>query len=48
MYKKVSSSKVKFGLADTAEKAKKLVKVEGLSEASAEGKDQYTLYVARL
>ena len=37
MYKKVQKGKVKFGLADQAEKAKKLVKVGGLSEGSAEG-----------
>ena len=37
MYKKIKSSKVSFALADKAKEAKKLVKVEGLSEASAEG-----------
>lgn len=37
MYKKVQSSKQTFGLQKTAEKAKKLVTVGGLSEASAEG-----------
>jgi hypothetical protein len=37
MYQKVQQGKVKFGLADQAEKAKKLVKVGGLSEGSAEG-----------
>lgn len=37
MYEKVQQGKVKFGLADQAEKAKKLVKVGGLSEGSAEG-----------
>lgn len=37
MYKKVQKGKVKFGLADQAEKAKKLVVVGGLSEGSAEG-----------
>lgn len=37
MYSKVKSGKVSFKLADTAEKAKKLVTVGGLSEASAEG-----------
>ena len=38
MLKKVRSGKVTFKLADTAEKAKKLVTVGGLSEASAEGR----------
>ena len=37
MFKKVQESKVKFGLADQVDKAKKLVKVGGLSEGSAEG-----------
>lgn len=37
MFKKVQEGKVKFGLADQAEKAKKLVVVGGLSEGSAEG-----------
>lgn len=37
MFKKVKADKVSFKLADTAEKAKKLVTVGGLSEASAEG-----------
>ncbi len=37
MLKKVKSGKTKYALADTAEKAKKLVTVSGLSEASAEG-----------
>ena len=37
MYKKVQEGKVKFGLAEQADKAKKLVKVGGLSEGSAEG-----------
>jgi len=37
MYSKVKKGKVTFKLADTAEKAKKLVTVGGLSEASAEG-----------
>lgn len=37
MYRKVQQGKVKFGLADQAEKAKKLVVVGGLSESSAEG-----------
>lgn len=37
MYKKIKSTKKTFKLADTADKAKKLVTVSGLSEASAEG-----------
>ncbi len=37
MYKKVQSNKQSFGLQKTAEKAKTLVTVKGLSEASAEG-----------
>ena len=37
MYRKVKASKKSFGLHSTAEKAKKLVTVSGLSEASAEG-----------
>ena len=37
MYKKVRSQKTSFGLQKTADKAKKLVAVAGLSEASAEG-----------
>ena len=37
MFNKVKKGKVTFKLADTAEKAKKLVTVGGLSEASAEG-----------
>ncbi|KAL5480026.1 hypothetical protein EMCRGX_G023641 [Ephydatia muelleri] len=37
MYKKVRSSKKSFRLAETADKAKNLVTVKGLSEASAEG-----------
>lgn len=37
MLKKVKAGKTKYALADTAEKAKKLVTVGGLSEASAEG-----------
>lgn len=37
MYEKVQQGKVKFGLVDQADKAKKLVKVGGLSEGSAEG-----------
>lgn len=37
MYEKVQQGKTKFGLADQADKAKKLVKVGGLSEGSAEG-----------
>ena len=37
MYQKVKSQKTSFGLQKTAEKAKKLVAVSGLSEASAEG-----------
>ena len=37
MYKKVRSSKKTFRLAETADKAKNLVTVKGLSEASAEG-----------
>lgn len=37
MLEKVRDSKIKFKLADTAEKAKRLVTVGGLSEASAEG-----------
>ena len=38
MYSKVTSEKKSFGLQKTAEKAKTLVQVGGLSEASAEGK----------
>ena len=37
MYSKVKSEKKTFGLQKTADKAKKLVTVGGLSEASAEG-----------
>ena len=37
MFSKVKSGKVSYKLADTAEKAKTLVTVGGLSEASAEG-----------
>lgn len=37
MYKKIQSGKVKFGLAEQADRAKKLVVVGGLSEGSAEG-----------
>ena len=37
MFAKVKSGKVSYKLADTAEKAKTLVTVGGLSEASAEG-----------
>lgn len=37
MYVKVKSGKVKFGLAEQADKAKKLVKTGGRSEGSAEG-----------
>ena len=37
MYSKVTSEKKSFGLQKTAEKAKTLVQVGGLSEASAEG-----------
>ena len=37
MYKKVRKHKTSYGLQKTAERAKKLVKVSGLSEASAEG-----------
>ena len=37
MYKKVKKGKKTFGLQKTVEKAKKLVTVGGLSEASAEG-----------
>ena len=37
MYRKIKQGKVKYALADTADKAKKLVTVTGLSEASAEG-----------
>ena len=37
MLKKVKDKKVTYKLAETAEKAKKLVTVGGLSEASAEG-----------
>ena len=37
MYAKVTSEKKTFGLQKTADKAKKLVQVGGLSEASAEG-----------
>ena len=37
MFKKISSGKTKYALAQTAEKAKKLVTVAGMSEASAEG-----------
>lgn len=37
MYRKVRKEKTSFGLHKTAEKAKKLVTVSGLSEASAEG-----------
>ena len=37
MYIKVKSGKTKFGLAETSEKAKKIVKTGGTSEASAEG-----------
>lgn len=42
MYSKVKNNKVSFKLADTAEKAKTLVTVGGLSEASAEG-EGYTM-----
>ena len=38
MFAKVKSGKVSYKLADTAEKAKTLVTVGGLSEASAEGR----------
>lgn len=37
MIKKVKEGKTSYKLADTAEKAKKIVTVGGLSEASAEG-----------
>ena len=37
MLKKVKEGKVSYKLAETAEKAKTLVTVGGLSEASAEG-----------
>ena len=37
MYDKVRKGKMSYGLQKTAEKAKKLVTVSGLSEASAEG-----------
>lgn len=37
MFRKVKKDKKSFGLHKTAEKAKKLVTVGGLSEASAEG-----------
>ena len=37
MYKKVQSGKKTFGLQTTADKAKKLVKTSGSSQASAEG-----------
>ena len=37
MYRKVQSGKQTFGLQKTVDKAKKLVTVGGLSEASAEG-----------
>ncbi len=37
MYIKVKHGKVKFGLAEQADKAKKLVKTGGRSEGSAEG-----------
>lgn len=37
MFSKVQGSKVKFGLADQVDKAKKLVTMGGLSEGSAEG-----------
>ena len=37
MYSKVKEGQVKFGLAEQADKAKKLVVVGGLSEGSAEG-----------
>ena len=37
MYKKIRKGKTSYGLQKTAEKAKKLVTVSGLSEASAEG-----------
>ena len=37
MYSKVKSNKQSFKLAEASEKAKKIVKVGGISEASAEG-----------
>ena len=37
MYQKVKSQKTSFGLQKTADKAKKLVALSGLSEASADG-----------
>ena len=37
MYEKIRSSKVSYGLVEKVDKAKKLVQVGGLSEASAEG-----------
>lgn len=45
MFAKVRSGKTSFKLAETADKAKTLVTVGGLSEASAEGKgdDTYTV-----
>ena len=44
MYKKVKKGKKTFGLQKTVEKAKKLVTVGGLSEASAEGVVLFSYY----
>ena len=45
MYDKVKSQKTTFGLQKTADKAKKLVTVKGLSEASAEGTIKHKIVI---
>ena len=45
MFSKVKGGKVSYKLAETADKAKKLVTVGGLSEASAEGTVVCTYYI---